>query len=119
MKQKSLSLDEHRELAKHLYAINGHISAILKIVDGRVPVAILDQLLSGKPLDMKIFKLRDGLRNHMYKQHGPLLDTGENYFSIIDAKCCTSITHNREKDPLGVGIWGQEGTNTQTKGEAQ
>jgi hypothetical protein len=74
MKQKSLSLDDHRELAKHLYAIDGHISAILKIVDGRVPVAILDQLLSGKPLDMKIFKLRDSLRNHMYKQHGPLVD---------------------------------------------
>jgi hypothetical protein len=113
MKRKSLSLDEHRELAKHLYAIDGHISAILKIVDGRVPVAILDQLLSGKPLDTRIFKLRDSLESLMYKQHGPLVDTGETYFSMVDTKCSTSITHNQDKDPRGAGVWGQEEASTQ------
>jgi hypothetical protein len=69
MKRGILSLDDHRELALHLYAIDNHLSAILGVANGKAPAPILDMLSSCGPLETRLQTFRSKLEGLMYKQH--------------------------------------------------
>lgn len=108
MKCKSLTMEEHKELAKHIYAIQAHHSAMLKVLNGKVTMKILDRFSTFGKLDNPLQKLRSDLEEVMYKDLGDLGRRGLSvYYGGIDAACKTTLTVRDQRDQDDQSIWSQ------------
>ena len=111
MKRKPLSLDEHQEIAKHIYAIKQHLHCIFKIAANRVPSKISDQLLSFVGLDRKLQKLRSDLEDLMFDEHRPMGHRGTSYYYVhVDAQRDTSITLRGHSNNDDKELWKNSGS---------
>jgi len=66
---KSLSVDEHLELAKHLRMIDRHAAAMQRILEGKARVSYIDQLMTARRHTLKT--LRCHLEDDFFEAHWP------------------------------------------------
>jgi len=90
-RKNQLSIEEHKKLATHLYAIQEHIRQMLNIMGGKVPVALLDKLLSFKPIDKHLNDLRSKLEDLMSVENAATDASLSIYYGDVDASCATRI----------------------------
>jgi hypothetical protein len=64
-----LSLEDHQKVALEIGGILNALSRIMHLINGKVPVKILDQLLSFRGVDKALQKLRCALEDELARQH--------------------------------------------------
>jgi hypothetical protein len=69
MAREWLTIEEHKAAAGQIYAMFQAQSKLLEIINGKVPVKILDQLLSFRGVDKAVNRLRSDLEDEMFRRH--------------------------------------------------
>ncbi len=68
MKRQYLNREQHAELSRHVDEIDNRISLMLRLMSGRTPACLGDQLLR---LDRDLSRLSMALESEMYRRHPP------------------------------------------------
>ncbi len=66
--REHLSLDDHRKVAAEILGILDAHTRILEILNGKVPVRIIDQLLTNCGVDKATNRLRSDLEDEMFRR---------------------------------------------------
>jgi hypothetical protein len=69
-KRIPLTIEEHKQLGLHMREIEAAMRKMVEVLNDHVPVAILDQLLTGRGVDKALHKLRSDLEELMFKDLG-------------------------------------------------
>ena len=65
----TLSLDEHRQLANHFFAIKRHVQDIIQILNGRVKARWYHPLCRAANTTAGLNELRSSLEGDLYTEH--------------------------------------------------
>jgi hypothetical protein len=69
MLRAKLSVEDHRKVAAEILGILDAHTRILELINGKVPVRILDQLLTFRGVDKATNRLRSDLDDEFYRVH--------------------------------------------------
>ena len=84
-----MSVEDHRKVAAEIASILESHTRILELINGKVPVRILDQLLTFRGVDKATSRLRSDLDDEYYRIH----HLGDSVYYPGDPKCsiCTRV----------------------------
>jgi hypothetical protein len=104
MRKEKLTIDHHKQLAAHIYAIEQHISDISDILNDKAPAPIQDMFLDANPLAKRLATIKFAMEDLLVKEHHNLgaLETSM-YFGSVNARCSTKI--EPEDDPRAQQLW--------------
>jgi hypothetical protein len=111
MERKQLTIDDHKDMAEHLYAIEAHLKAIRNILGGSPNAEILDMICDCGSVIRPLGKFKMKLENQMLKRLGSedSLRGSEGlnvYHACIKVKCDINLRLDTEKaHGQGEKIW--------------
>jgi hypothetical protein len=80
MKRGKLTIEEHKKVGEHFRQVAAHLDAILQVINGKVPLKIVDQLCTFHPIDKNVSKLKSDLEDLMYKELKPDASTARDIY---------------------------------------
>ena len=86
MKRGNLSIEDHRKVSAEIIGILDAHSRILALINGKVPVKILNQLLSMRGVDKATHRLRSDLEDEMFRRHRDTAVTTSIYYPGMAAR---------------------------------
>jgi hypothetical protein len=119
MKKQKMTIDDHRQIAAHLYAVEEHLAAISDALSGKAPASIQDMFLDASPLLERLGAVKFAMEDFLVKEH-PNLGASETsmYFGSVDVECATRIEPN--EDPRAQKLWSLSGfTLPRLQGDAR
>ncbi len=69
MRGHKLSIEDHQKVAREILGIFDAHSRIIELISGKVPVRILDQLLTFRGVDKSTERLRTALEEELAQTH--------------------------------------------------
>lgn len=69
MRKSPLTIQEHRSVAKQVHSIERSLHEMFEIINGRVPMKILDQLLTFRGVEKAIMKFKSDIEDEMFRHH--------------------------------------------------
>jgi hypothetical protein len=96
MRKEKLTIEQHRQVAAHIHAIEKHVSDITHLLDDRVPAPVLDLFLGSKLIFKRLMRAKSALGDLLIKDHYPkgAAETSM-YYGWFRVECATTI---RPKD---------------------
>jgi hypothetical protein len=80
MKREKLTIEEHRKIGEHFRQVAAHLDAIFHVINGKVPLKVVNQLCTFLPIDKHVSKLKSDLEDLMYKELKPDASTARDIY---------------------------------------
>jgi hypothetical protein len=89
MKREKLTIEDHKKVGEHFRQVAAYLDAIFHVINGKVPLKVVDQLCTFHPIDKHVSKLKSDLEDLMYKELKPHITLAElpALLKAIDIAC--------------------------------
>jgi hypothetical protein len=106
--REKLTIDHHKQIATHLYAIEQHIEQISDILSGRAPAPIQDMFLDASPLVKRLTSVKLAMEDFLINQRQDLAAQETSmYFGSVNVECSTKVSP--KDDPRAQQLWSLAG----------
>jgi hypothetical protein len=92
MRKEKLTIEQHRQVAAHIHAIEKHVWDISHLLSDRVPAPILDMFLSANPIFKRLMTAKSALEDLLVKDHHTRGSAETyRYYGQFHVECATTI----------------------------